>query len=104
MYRMEEIEVKSIRAGLETVREHIGKWAELSVTKDNKVRLSATRCKSIMGVTYNRSDVVGYLPKETSEVVLKGLKAGKRIKARIFDFVPKFEESLPTYNVSIWMN
>ena len=42
MYRMEEIEVKSIRAGLETVREHIGKWAELSVTKDNKIRLSAT--------------------------------------------------------------
>ena len=69
-----------------------------------KVKLSATRSKNIMGVTYNRSDVVGYLPKETSEVVLKGLKAGKRIKARIFDFVPKFEESLPTYNVSIWMN
>ena len=29
-------------------------------------------------------------PKKTSDAVLKGLKAGKKIKARVFDFVPKF--------------
>ena len=104
MYRMEEIEVKSIKGGLEKVRDNIGKWAEVKLTKDNRVELSATHRKVIMGVQFFRKDVVGYLPDGTSEAVLQGIKSGKKIKARIFDFVPKFEEALPTYNVSIWMN
>ena len=104
MYRMEEIEVKSISAGLEKVRENIGKWAEVNLTKDNRVQLSATHKKNIMGVKFSKKDIVGYLPDGISETVLEGIKSGKKIKARIFDFVPKFEEALPTYNVSIWMN
>ena len=41
MYRMEEIEVKSIKGGLEKVRDNIGKWAEVKLTRDNRVELSA---------------------------------------------------------------
>lgn len=104
MYRMEEIEVKSVKTGLGRVRANIGKWANVELTKDNRVKLSATEEKHILGLHYTKENIVGYLPEKTSEVVLKGLKAGKKIKARIFDFVPRFEDSLPTYNVSIWMN
>ena len=104
MYRMEEIEVKSVKTGLNRVRENIGKWAHVELTKDNRVKLCATKEKCIFGVQYTSQDTIGYLPERTSKAVLTGLKAGKKIKARVFDFVPKFEDALPTYNVSIWMN
>ena len=104
MYRMEEIEVKSVKSGIGRVRDNIGKWANVELTKDNRVKLSAIQEKNILGVHFTTQDIVGYLPEKTSDAVLNGLKAGKKIKARIFDFVPKFEDTLPTYNVSIWMN
>ena len=104
MYRMEEIEVKSVKTGLNRVRENIGKWAHVELTNDNRVKLSAIQAKYIFGFQYTSQDIIGYLPEKTSDTVLKGLKAGKKIKARVFDFVPKFEDTLPTYNVSIWMN
>ena len=104
MYRMEEIEVKSVKTGLNRVRENIGKWAHVELTNDNRVKLSATQEKYIFGFHYTSQNIIGYLPEKTSDAVLKGLKAGKKIKARVFDFVPKFEDTLPTYNVSIWMN
>ena len=104
MYKLEEIEVKSLKAGLNRVRKNIGKWADVELTSDNRVKLCATQKKCILGVRYTSQDIIGYLPEKTSDAVLKGLKAGKKIQARVFDFVPKFEDTLPTYNVSIWMN
>ncbi len=104
MYRLEEIEVRSVKTGLKRVRENIGKWAHVELTNDNRVKLCALQEKCIFGVQYTSQDIIGYLPEKTSCAVLKGLKAGKKIKARVFDFVPKFEDTLPTYNVSIWMN
>lgn len=104
MYKVEETTVKSVKCGLNSVRNNIGKWAEVNLTKDNKVEIYATHKKSIMGMEYTKRDIVGYLPETSSQLVASGIKAGKKIKARIFDFVPKFEEKVPTYNVSIWMN
>ena len=78
MYRMEEIEVKSVKTGLDRVRENVGKWANVELTKDNRVKLCATKEKRILGVHYTTRDIIGYLPEKTSDAVLKGLKAGKK--------------------------
>ena len=103
MYKINETKLSEITNNFEAIRDNFGKWVNLCIKTDSKVIVTSRRRS--FSVQDNNIQILGELSKEHSKRISDKIYAGKKIKARIFDFCPTFmttEQTNSLVKISIW--
>ena len=105
MYKINETKLSEITNNFEAIRDNFGKWVNLYIKTDSKV-IVTSRGRSF-SMQDNNIQILGELSKEHSKRISDKIYAGKKIKARIFDFCPTYMSTGKTNSlvkISIWEN
>ena len=103
MYKINETKLNEITNNLEAIRDNFGKWVHLYIKTDSRVIVTSTRRS--FSRSANKMQILGELSKEHSKRISDKIYAGKKIKARIFDFCPTFmtnEKTSSLVKISLW--
>ncbi len=105
MYKINETKLSEITNNFEAIRDNFGKWVHLYIKTDSKVIVTSKQ-KNLLRRADN-IQILGELSKELSMSISNKIYAGKKVKARIFDFCPTFmsgQSSGSLVKISIWEN
>ena len=105
MYKINETKLSETTNNVEAIRDNFGKWVQLYIKTDSKV-IVTTNKKNFLNQEDNM-EILGELSKEHSKSISNKIYAGKKVKARIFDFCPAYmtsQNSESLVKISIWEN
>ena len=91
MYKINEAKLSETTNNVEAIRDNFGKWVQLYIQTDSKVIVTSIR-KNFLNRVANMQ-ILGELSKEHSKSISDKIYAGKKVKARIFDFCPAYVPS-----------
>ena len=108
MYKINEAKLSETTNNVEAIRDNFGKWVQLCIKTDSKVLVTSTTStrKNFLHREVNMQ-ILGELSKEHSKSISDKIYAGKKVKARIFDFCPAYipsQNSGSQVKISIWEN
>ena len=105
MYKINEAKLSETTNNVKAIRDNFGKWVQLYIKTDSKVIVTSTQKKFLHREA--NIEILGELSKEHSKSISDKIYAGKRVKARIFDFCPPYmpsQNSDSQIKISIWEN
>ena len=105
MYKINEAKLSETTNNVEAIRDNFGKWVQLYIQTDSKVIVTSIK-KNFLNREAN-VQILGELSKEQSKSISNKIYAGKKVKARIFDFCPAYipsQNSDSQIKISIWEN
>ena len=105
MYKINETNLREPTNNVAAIRDNFGKWVQLYIKTDSKVIVTSNQKKYLKREV--NMQILGELSKDQSKSISDKIYAGKKIKARIFDFSPSFMTTQNTDSVvkiSIWEN
>ncbi len=103
MYKINETNLREPTNNVAAIIDNFGQWVQLYIKTDSKVIVTSNQKKYLKREV--NMEILGELSKDQSKSISDKIYAGKKIKARIFDFSPPFMTTQNTDSVvkiSIW--
>ena len=105
MYKINETNLREPTDNVAAIRDNFGKWVQLYIKTDSRVIVTSNQKKFLKREV--NMQILGELSKDQSKNISDKIYSGKKVKARICDFLPSFmnaQNTDPVVKISIWEN